>query len=107
MISNENIENCKEILYIHCKGKQKLLIGGLNILRNLLDTVLNDTSWNKFRLVEACHFLDNKGYLIYKTPKDDKNIFGMILFYITPKLWQEMKTKEELEGKEEQIKLWR
>lgn len=101
MISKDNIENCKEILFNEYDSKESFIIGDLNRLRNLLDTVLNDTSYNKFRIVEACHWLHNQGYLNYKNSADDKNMFGIIIFFITPKLVEEMKDKRNKQEEEE------
>jgi len=111
MISQENIMNIKEVLYTYCKGKQSLKIGSLWKLRNLIDTVLLDSSKQKFRIVEACHYLVNKDYICFVF-HDKKNIYSGGIHFITPKLWKEMQFTEQedeldIPKEENQEKLWR
>jgi len=101
MISQENIDNIKEVLYTHCKGKQSFKIGGLMKLRQLIDSVLSDSSKTKFRVLEACHYLSNQNYIEIKNKS--KYVFSIGTHFITAKLWQEMNIKE---SEDEQIKLW-
>jgi len=102
MISLDNIENIKEVLYIYCKGKQSLKIGSLMKLRSLVDTVLHDSSIHKFRIVEACHYLANMGYIRIKS-SGLKNVFEAGLHFITPKLCKEMESKLEEESSQKQL----
>jgi len=108
MISNENLEQIKEVLYSNYLGSGKMIIGDLNKLRSLLDLVLNDTTFNKFRIVEACHFLHNKKYIIYINSAQGSNLFGVILFTITPILIEEMRLREKIEQEEQgkNLKAW-
>lgn len=104
LIGNDNMEDIKEALYMHCKGKESFRIGSLESLRGIIDSVLCDSSPQHFRIVEACHFLANKGYLTIKnTQGHEKNIFFIGEHFVTPKFWKEMTAKEK--GEQSQLQL--
>lgn len=122
MISKENIEEIKEMLYMNCLSKQfcclcmeriehkdhcihtgSLKIGSLDRLRFLINNIINDTSEQRFRLYEACRFLESQGYITYKIPTSK---MCATIFYCTPKLIIEMREKQSKEGNEEQKQLW-
>lgn len=104
IVSCDNIENVKEALYFHCKGRKSLKVGGLMKLRSVIDSVLHDTSKQKFRIVETCHYLKDLGYIETK----QTNVFSINQHFITSKLWLEMQKKEQEEAldQQEQGKLW-
>lgn len=107
MISQENLDAVKEVLYNNYIAKNSKIIGDLMTLRNLIDTVLHDTSYNKFRIVEACHFLDGQGYLKYMNSANEQNMFGVIVFYITDKLINEQRERQTQDQEDElNLKKW-
>lgn len=107
-ISSERIDQIKDVLYNHYLSKNSNVIGDLSTLRNLLDTVLNDTSYNKFRIVEACHFLDGRGYIGYVNSSPNPRLLGVVVYVIKDKLIDEMKQKAIDDAKEEneKLKVW-
>ena len=104
MISKENMEQCKEAIFMSCKSKGNLHIGGLMQLRSLLNTVLNDTTTQQFRLYEASKFLCSQGYIEIK---QNNIMYGNEIFFATDKLWIEMnKLFESGETSNQHLKNW-
>ena len=97
MISQENFEAMKELIYYHCKGRRTLKIGGLMTLRNLVSQGLGGSPPN-WRITEACHLLANSGYIEIKDT-DKSFIFSSGKHFATPKLLREMQIKEHSENK--------
>jgi len=93
-ISKEKIDNMKEALYERCldnKHRRKFLIGGLHTLRSLVDGVMGGS--DNWRITEACRRLARLGYI--RTVANADRPFSTPKFYITPKLFGEMRNKEQ------------
>jgi len=103
MISEQNLEHIKEIIYMNCKAKNTLRIGGLMTLYKLIDTIIMDSSTSKFRIYEACKWLNARCYIEFRSKNPKSSFFGYVHF-VTPKLWVEMEKKVETETKEVQQK---
>lgn len=104
MISQEKIDEVKEVLYNHYVSYGTKRIGFLEDLRNLLSNIINDTSPTKYRMTEMCHFLHGQGYLVPSQRFDDKYLFCLPEFYITQKLIDEMKKRAEMEAEDKTLK---
>lgn len=108
VISKEQIENCKEAIYMYCINKRYCIncacnephtihdivigtmrIGVLDNLFKVLDSVLHDTTPTRFRLSEAGDYLAAQGYL------EIRAISALnTQFFATPKLIMEQKEKQ-------------
>lgn len=119
MISKENLQEVKAALYMNCKSSKfcckcleklcdghhcfhagTLKIGPLESLQQIVNNVINDTSPQRFRITEVCHFLESNDYINFSDHIADLNMFGTVWFFCTEKLWKEQQAIEENGGQE-------
>ena len=92
------LEGNKHIGEPHCFHRGSLKIGHLETLHRIIDTVINDTSPQHFRILQVCHYLETNDYIRFDDGFNDASMFGIVTFYCTEKLWNEQSALYDLKN---------